>query len=140
MQHHIPGYVRREYQNIPNFLGTDITVDSPEDRWRIAVECKSRSGVTHTRYNMRELFKNEQYERISEYLKLSGRRGFLAIEARGRPKNKHYVIKWGEVANVYARGLKSFTLYDPSELPRPVKKDEVAARELKDGNVEEVFS
>ena len=31
---------------------------------------------------------------------------------------------------LYARGQPSFRMFDPSELQRPVKKDEIAAREL----------
>ena len=106
----------------------DITVDSPVAQYRIGVECKSRKGLN--RYNLGKLFANEQFERINTYLYLSGKRGFLAIKARGRPKNKVVFIKWDELRNLYAHGQPSFRLFDPAELPRPVKKDEIAAREL----------
>jgi hypothetical protein len=124
----IPAYVRREYQNVNNFIGTDITVDSPALDMPMAIECKSRKPLK--RYNLKDLFKNEQFERIDHFLQLSGRRGFLAIEAHGRPKNKYFVIRWGELRLLFDRKQKSFTLYDPAELPRPVKKDEIAAKEL----------
>jgi Holliday junction resolvase len=138
----ISAYVRREFQNVPNFAGTDITVDSPDPRYYLSIECKSRKSKM--RYNLKELFKGDQFERITETNKKAGRRGFLAIESRSRPKNKTYLIKWDDVAQLYARGQPSFRMFDPSELPRPVKKDEIAARELVkiDGkwNVGEVFA
>lgn len=128
VEYRIPAYVRREYQNIPNFIGCDITVDSPYPSWHIAIECKSR--VPAKRYNFAKMFPHNQFERINEYLQLSGRRGFLAIQVHKRPKNKVYVIKWHDLDELYARGQPSFRMFDPSELPRPVNKDEVGAREL----------
>lgn len=124
-----------------NFIGTDITVDSPALDMPMAIECKSRKPLK--RYNIKDLFKNEQFERIDRFLQLSGRRGFLAIEAHGRPRNKTYVIKWDEIGRLMAKNQKSFTLVDASELPRPLKPDQVVCRELKkvDGifNMAEVF-
>jgi hypothetical protein len=131
-ENHINAYVRREYQNIPNFSGTDITVDSPEEKYRVAIECKSRMDMH--RYNIGSLFKNEQFDRISRFLELSGRRGFLAIQARRGRKSKVFFVRWDEVGNLVARGQPSFVLFDVNELPRPVKKDEVPYRELKKGD------
>ena len=142
--YHVPAYVRREYQNIPNFLGTDITVDSAYNAMvYMAIECKSR--IEAKRYNFAKMFPHNQFERINTFLYLSGRRGFLAIQLHKRPKNKVFIIKWDDLHLLYARGQPSFRMFDPSELPRPVKKDEVAAREMVknvDGmqNLNEVFA
>jgi len=134
VEYHIPAYVRREYQNIPNFIGTDITVDSSYPAWNMAIECKSRANTNKVKpleqFSLKDLFKDGQLERIKDYLYLSGKRGYLAIEARKRPKNKHYVVRVRDVWEVYARGTTSIKVFDPKELPRPIKKNEVIAKEL----------
>ena len=141
-EENINAYVRREFQNVPNFIGTDLTIDSVDPRFYLALECKSRQRSS--RYNLKDLFKEDQFDRISTFLRKTGRRGFCVIEAHGRPKNKYFIIKWDLLRRIVDRKQKSFTLYDPAELPRPVKKDEIAAKELvkTDGkwNIAEAFS
>jgi hypothetical protein len=65
----------------------DLEIDSPEKSWYCGIECKSceialksRKPPPPVHFTFSSHFGEGQFERISEFLSKSGRRGFMALE------------------------------------------------------------
>ncbi len=93
----------------------DILVDSKNADFYLAIENKSINlNSSKKLYFSQHFHSNErkQIEKISEFLKKSGRKGFLALEVRkgkGRSK-KAYLIDWNYVFSQIAGGKKGIDL------------------------------
>src|SRR3989338_1211318 len=77
----------------------DILVDSKNPRFYLAIENKSLQKGTNALYFSQHFSatkEGHQIERMSRYLKLSGRQGFLAVELRGEKgmAPEAYLIPW----------------------------------------------
>ncbi|MCS3923787.1 hypothetical protein [Methanosalsum natronophilum] len=87
----------------------DILVDSLNPDYYIGIECKSISvqkganALYFTQHFTKDKNGVHQIERISKFLKMSGRMGFLAIELRlGAGKSrKAYAIPWNILAEKF---------------------------------------
>ena len=112
VENQIPAVVKRIKQEKFQPQGYDLEVDSPVLRY-LAIECKSRKfDKKPAVFVLSNLFQNGQFERIQSLLERSGRRGFLAIEARIARKKTVMVIKWDVIARLRARNVKQFKLCD----------------------------
>lgn len=121
----------------------DIEVDSAKRKWFLGIECKSVSikrGEPILFYFSTH-FKNDQFERITSFIKKSGRRGFLALEVEHyflnhgsrseSTKRPIYIVAWKHLEKAYEGG-------------KTLKIDEVPHRQLKkvdsrEWNVETAF-
>jgi len=82
-----------------------VLVDSLDPRYYLAIECKSIAGKKlyfsqHFHINKDDL---HQIEVISEFLRKTGRQGYLAVEFRfgsGRAKEA-YLISWQDLPAFY---------------------------------------
>lgn len=102
----------------------DILVDSLNPNFYLAVENKSIStakGANSLYFSQH--FGNDQVTRLNEFLKQSGRTGFLAVELRrgtGR-KRKAFIVPWVDVVERWRSekpGFKVEELEGYSELKR----------------------
>ncbi|AKB52238.1 hypothetical protein MSBRW_2985 [Methanosarcina barkeri str. Wiesmoor] len=116
-------YRLKQHRFTPQFL--DVLVDSLNPDLYLGIECKSISvekGAKALYFSQHfTVDKNgiHQIERISNYLKKSGRRGFLAVELRLGPGHgrEAYMIPWNELEKKYfAQDLK-LTLQDIRSFP-----------------------
>lgn len=102
----------KQHRFTPQFM--DILVDSLDPDYYLGIECKSISvekgakALYFTQHFTEDKNGIHQIDRISSFLELSGRRGFLAVELRfgvGRDK-KAYAIPWPDLLKNYETGLK----------------------------------
>ncbi|MBC7109559.1 MAG: hypothetical protein H5T46_00870 [Archaeoglobi archaeon] len=111
---------------------TDILVDSPFREFYCAIECKSISqekGANALYFSQHFTISREghQIERISEFLRRSGRIGLLAVEIRkgsGKSRKAH-IIPWGEVERRFLSkesGMSIAELESYPEIPRDGRK------------------
>ena len=104
----------------------DILVDSKNPKFYLAIENKSINlNSSKKLYFSQHLHANDrnQIEKISEFLKKSGRKGFLALEIRegkGRPK-KAYLIEWNYILSQIKKGEAGISL-DEIEKIKGIKK------------------
>ncbi|MBO4301806.1 hypothetical protein J5839_00440 [Methanosarcinaceae archaeon] len=123
-ENHIRGISHRlkQHRFTPQFM--DILVDSLNPDYYLGIECKSISvekgakALYFTQHFTEDKNGVHQIERISGFLELSGRRGFLAVELRfgaghGR---KAYAIPWPVLQERYKTELK-FTIEEISQFP-----------------------
>ncbi|HJJ87883.1 MAG TPA: Holliday junction resolvase, partial [Methanocorpusculum sp.] len=90
------GFAYRFKQSTFNTQYVDIIVDSKEPGYYLAIECKSLKGK---RLSFSSNFHKDkdgvhQIDNISGFISYTGRRGFLAAEFRGGPKNEAYLMPW----------------------------------------------
>jgi len=84
----------------------DIMVDSKHEEYYLAIENKSISLKSRKKLYFSQHFSTEprhQVERISQFLKKSGRSGYLALEikrGRGKPR-KAYMLPWNFIKQKY---------------------------------------
>jgi Holliday junction resolvase len=108
MTHHIQGFAYRLKQH--KFTGqfVDVLVDSLNPSYYLSIECKSIidkklyfSQHFHTDRN-----KVHQVDAISDFLKKTGRIGFLAIEFRQGPgkASEAYLVPWAVVTGQFRSG------------------------------------
>lgn len=111
---------------------TDILVDSPFREFYCAIECKSISqekGANALYFSQHFTVSREghQIERISEFLRKSGRTGILAVEIRkgsGKSRRAH-MVPWREVERRFASkesGMSVSELESHPEIPRDGRK------------------
>lgn len=84
----------------------DILVDSQHPEYYLAIENKSISLKSRKKLYFSQHFSTEpkhQVERISQFLRRSGRKGYLALEVkRGRGKaRKAYLLPWDFIKQRY---------------------------------------
>ena len=97
----------KQHRFTPQFL--DVLVDSLHPDYYLGIECKSISvekganALYFTQHFTVDKNGVHQIVRISDYLKKSGRTGFLAVELRmgpGRARKAH-IIPWIELERLY---------------------------------------
>ncbi|MDO5843745.1 MAG: Holliday junction resolvase [Methanocorpusculum sp.] len=96
------GFAYRLKQSTFNTQYVDIIVDSPDREFYLAVECKSLKG--EKLYFTSNFHKDKdgvhQIDNISGFVNYTGRKGFLAVEFRGR-KNEAYLMPWKTVLEFF---------------------------------------
>lgn len=101
-------YRRKQHRFSSQFV--DVLVDSIRPEFYLAIENKSIStSATNKLYFSQHFSESEdghQVERISRFLRKSGRKGFLAVEVkRGRGhQRKAYLIPWKDLKQKYDAG------------------------------------
>jgi len=107
--HHIPGYAFRPLQRRHDTRSMDVLADSPDPSWYLAIECKSISDrklyfSQHFRFDQDKV---HEVDAISDFLKKTGRTGYLAVEFRQGTGNEAFLIPWPVVAGHFAlsRGI-----------------------------------
>ncbi len=122
----IDGIAYRIKQHRFSSQALDVLVDSLNPDYYLGIECKSvstkkgASALYFTQHFSTDKNGAHQIERIDEFLKKSGRTGFLAIELRkgvGRPREA-YIIKWHELKKRYDDDSVGFTVDELMELPQ----------------------
>jgi Holliday junction resolvase len=89
----------------------DIAVDSASNEYYLGVECKSIQ--TKKLYFGKVHFQENQVQRLTEFLDISGRKGYLGLEFRHRGmKSEGYLIPWTFVKEVYDTGEKGIVKDD----------------------------
>lgn len=86
----------------------DVLVDSLDPRYYCAIECKSIKGkrIYFSQHFHADKAGVHQIDAITEFLRRTGRRGFLAVEFRGGPgqKNEAYLMPWATLLSCRAAG------------------------------------
>jgi len=101
----------------------DILVDHPKNY--IAIECKSIKASSTNKLYWSQHFSDNQIEKESNFLKKSGRNGFLAVElrrGRGKPKEA-YLYGWLDLLDYY-RTKKGISIEDVIEFGMEVCREE----------------
>lgn len=122
----IDGIAYRIKQHRFSSQALDILVDSLNPDYYLGIECKSvstkkgASALYFTQHFSTDKNGTHQIERIDEFLKKSGRTGFLAVELRrGAGKSrKAYIIKWSELKRRYDDDSVGFTVDELIEFPQ----------------------
>jgi Holliday junction resolvase len=103
--HHMQGFAYRLKQHKFSSQYVDVLVDSLNPSYYLAIECKS---ILDKKLYFSQHFHTDkksvhQVDAITDFLKKTGRAGFLAIEFRfGAGKaNEAYLIPWATVAEQY---------------------------------------
>ncbi|HQD25983.1 MULTISPECIES: Holliday junction resolvase [Methanoculleus] len=104
-QRKMQGFAYRLKQSKFNTQYVDVLVDSLDPRYYLAIECKSISGKKLYFSKHFHLDKNNvhQVDSITDFIRKTGRRGFLAVEFRfgaGIPKEA-YLMPWEQVLERY---------------------------------------
>lgn len=106
----------------------DFIIDSSEPKYYCAIEAKSMDASKVGTFNFKSRFdtteKGFQLDREYAYCKLTGRKGFLAIEMRfgaGKPR-ECYFLPLEEVYKKYQTGEKSLKTKEIREFPRLERK------------------
>lgn len=89
------GFAYRLKQSTFNTQYVDIIVDSPDREFYLAIECKSLKGnkLYFTSNFHKDKYGVHQIDNISGFINYTGRKGFIAVEFRGR-KNEAYLMPW----------------------------------------------
>lgn len=100
-------------------------MDSLNPDYYLGIECKSIStdkgakALYFTQHFTTDKNGSHQVERMSDYLRMSGRKGFLAVELRqgvGRIRNA-YAIPWNIVTKRFEEGGNGFKVEEIMEFP-----------------------
>jgi len=100
--HHIPGFAYRTRQHTVKGGCTDVLVDSPHPSYFLSITCKSI--IDKKLYFSQHFHTGEEkvhrMDAIADFLKTSGRAGFLALEFRQGPgkESEAFLIPWPVVA------------------------------------------
>jgi len=101
----VSGFSYRLKQAKFNSQYVDVLVDSLDPRYYLAIECKSIKGkkLYFTQHFHEDKNQVHQIDSISNFLRKTGRRGFLAVEFRGGlgKANEAYLLSWSEVEGYY---------------------------------------
>ncbi|MDF1557289.1 MAG: hypothetical protein P1P80_03800 [ANME-2 cluster archaeon] len=109
----------------------DIVVDSLHPDYYLGIECKSIStdkgakALYFTQHFTIDKQGAHQVDRMSDYLRLSGRKGFLAVELRqGVGKGRvAFAIPWKVVAERFEADEKGFRVDEIREFPEIERVD-----------------
>ncbi len=119
-------YRRKQHRFSSQFV--DVLVDSIRPEFYLAIENKSIStSATNKLYFSQHFSESEdghQVERISEFLRRSGRTGFLAVEVkRGRGRQrKAFLVPWKQVEELYNDNVPGIAI-DDLEQHRELQRD-----------------
>lgn len=116
-------YRLKQHRFTPQFL--DVLVDSLNPDLYLGIECKSISvdkGANALYFSQHFTVDKKgihQIERISNYLKKSGRCGFLAVELRLGPGHgrEAYMVPWNELEKKYLTQSLKLTLQEIRSFP-----------------------
>ncbi|MEM3086433.1 MAG: hypothetical protein QXO51_05440 [Halobacteria archaeon] len=118
-------YRIRQHRFAPQVV--DLLVDSRHWRYYLAMEVKSISLEKGTRslyfsqhFHQARKGEENQVGRISDFLRLSGRIGFLAVEMRrgvGRPLECH-LVPWRAVETRFRQGQSGFRVEELMAFPQ----------------------
>ncbi|MGB3907314.1 MAG: hypothetical protein WBL02_02640 [Methanomethylovorans sp.] len=112
----------KQHRFTPQFL--DVLVDSLDPDYYIGIECKSISvekgakALYYSQHFTVDKKGTHQIARISDFLRLSGRVGFLAVELRMGTGNlrEAYIIPWTELDALFnTEGEKKLSISDLKE-------------------------
>lgn len=101
----------------------DVLVDSNHSEFYLALECKSIDASKDKAVYFTQHFNHakgvHQIDRESNWLDLSGRRGFLVVELRKYSGNKSecHFIPWGSLLRKYKDGEYGYPVRDIIEFP-----------------------
>ncbi|WP_292384785.1 Holliday junction resolvase [Methanoculleus sp. UBA430] len=99
------GFAYRLKQSKFNTQYVDVLVDSLDPRYYLAIECKSISGkkIYFSQHFHSDKNHVHQVDSITDFIRKTGRRGFLAVEFRfgaGRAKEA-YLMPWETLLGYY---------------------------------------
>ena len=124
-------YRLKQHRFTPQFL--DVLVDSLNPDYYIGIECKSISvdkganALYFTQHFTVDKRGVHQIDRISDFLKNSGRNGFLAVELRmgiGRARKAH-IIPWEEIkSRFHDKDSVKYTVAEIQSFPEIERKGE----------------
>jgi Holliday junction resolvase len=109
--HHVQGFAYRLKQHKFSSQYVDVLVDSLNPSYYLAIECKSilDKKIYFSQHFHSDKNGTHQVDAISDFLKKTGRTGFLAIEFRFGPgkANEAYLIPWATVLDhfLHNRGI-----------------------------------
>ena len=119
----IEGIAHRKKQHRFSSQLCDVLVDSPHETFYLAIENKSIKTSSSQKLYFSQHFSDteegHQVERITDFVKRSGRKGYLAVElkrGRGRQR-KAYMVRWDEVWRMYSQGQSGIHLEELSDHP-----------------------
>ncbi len=119
-------YRRKQHRFSSQFL--DVLVDSEDPNFYMGIEGKSlKTESNNTLYfsqHFSEANDTHQVPRISDFLRRSGRRGFLAVELRrgtGKPR-KAFLIPWEVIDRKFETGAVGLPVEDIKGFPE-IKRD-----------------
>ncbi|MCL7414589.1 MAG: hypothetical protein M8349_00800 [ANME-2 cluster archaeon] len=109
----------------------DVIVDSLHPDYYLGIECKSIStdkgtkALYFTQHFTTDKQGAHQVDRMSDFLRLSGRKGFLAVELRqGVGKGRvAFAIPWNVVAERFEADGKGFRVDEIREFPKIERVD-----------------
>ncbi|MDV0447655.1 hypothetical protein MsAg5_15650 [Methanosarcinaceae archaeon Ag5] len=116
-------YRLKQHRFTSQFL--DVLVDSLNPDYYLGIECKSISvekgtkALYFTQHFTTDKKGVHQIERISDFLKCSGRRGYLAVELRygaGRAREA-YAIPWKDISERFNSESLKFTIEEIASYP-----------------------
>jgi Holliday junction resolvase len=105
--HHIQGFAYRLKQHKFSSQYVDVLVDSLNPSYYLAIECKSilDKKIYFSQHFHSDKNGTHQMDAITDFLKKTGRSGYLAIEFRfGAGKaNEAYLVQWATVLDHFQR-------------------------------------
>lgn len=124
------GIAHRKKQHRFSSQLCDVLVDSEHEMFYLAIENKSVKTSSTNKLYFSQHFSNSkdghQVERISEFVRKSGRTGFLAVEmkrGRGKPR-KAFMVPWRVVDEKYRNGDSGLHLDEIQEYPEILRNGE----------------
>lgn len=119
-------YRRKQHRFSSQFV--DVLVDSMQPQFYLAIENKSMKTASSNKLYFSQHFSESQdghqVERISEFLNLSGRNGYLAVElrnGRGVPREA-YLLPWHAIQQPYEDDEPGIPVDEIREYP-PITRD-----------------
>ncbi len=113
--HHIQGFAYRPGQHRFTSRYADVLADSLNPSYYLSIECKSiiDKKLYFSQHFPADKNRIHQVDAISDFLKKSGRSGFLAVEFRQGPgkAGEAFLIPWPVVVNHFKKS-KGITIDD----------------------------
>ncbi len=129
-EENIQGIAHRMKQHRFSSQLCDVLVDSEHKMFYLAIENKSiKTKSTNKLYFTQHFSTSEnghQVERITNFLRKSGRTGYLAVElkrGRGRPR-KAYMVPWQDLLKAYQTGETGLHIDEIKEYPEIFRNSE----------------
>ncbi|MFB6204187.1 MAG: hypothetical protein ABEJ75_00920 [Candidatus Nanohaloarchaea archaeon] len=126
----INGIAHRKKQHRFSSQLCDVLVDSEHEMFYLAIENKSvKTSSTNKLYFSQHFSVSDnghQVERITDFLRRSGRKGFLAVELkRGRGRSrKAYMVPWDAILEAYEAGETGLHLDEIKQYPEIFRDSE----------------
>ncbi len=121
----------KQHRFTPQFL--DVLVDSLDPDYYLGIECKSisvekgASALYFTQHFTMDKNGTHQIDRISDFLRKSGRSGYLAVELRmgSGSARKAYMIPWKELKQrFHDENTVKLTLEEINSYPEIIREGE----------------